>query len=346
MKVIEKILHVKNCTDAQKVQFMQFGTHMLEKEAEDWCVTLFREDVRGKKEVKSLELKQSNGTVAEYAARFRELIKYCPHYNNANAERFKCFKFVNGLRPEIKKAIGYQQIMRFIELVNKSIYDEDCRESAAHYKSMNDKKVKDQFRGKSYADKGKRKVSFDRKPSGGGAPTPIRCYSCGVEGHRAYECTGAEVKCFKCGKVGNKANDCRGGASLTCYNCGEQGNISTKCDKLKKEQAKEKVFSLSGSETAIEDRLIRGTCFINGTLLIDIIDTGAIHSIISLDCFKRLNLVLSDIRESMIIDTTATGSVTTSYVCLNCPLRIFGRDFEIDLVCLSLDQLDVILGMN
>src|ERR1051325_5562459 len=84
----------------------------------------FPEDVRGKKEVEFLELKQSNGTVVEYAVRFQELIKYYPYYNTMNAERSNCLKFVNGLRPNIKKAIGYQQIARFAELVNKSrIYD-------------------------------------------------------------------------------------------------------------------------------------------------------------------------------------------------------------------------------
>src|SRR4051812_4640490 len=51
-------------------------------------------------------------------------------------------------------------------------------------------------------------------------------------------------------------------------------------------------------------------------------------------------------RRSMVIDTLAMGSVSTSYVCLNCMLSIFGRDFGIDLVCLPLEQLDVILGMN
>ncbi|XP_058767294.1 uncharacterized protein LOC131640961 [Vicia villosa] len=294
-----------NCTDVKKVQF---DTHMLEKEVEDWCGNIvqrfdeegievtwalfrdafmenyFLEDVRGKKEVEFLELKQGNGTVAEYAARFQELIKYYPHYNTDNAERSKCLKFVND--------------SRFAELVNKSrIYDEDYRESTAQYKSGNDKKG---------------------KSSGGGALTLIRCYRCGVGGHRAFECTCAEMK----------------------------WHISTKFDKPKKEQAKGKVFTLSGSKTTAEDRLIRGKCFINGTPLIDIIDTGTTHSFISLECALRLNLVLSDMRGSMIIDTPAMGSVTISYVCLNCPLSIFGRVFEIDLACLPLDQINVILGMN
>ena len=143
---------------------MQFGTHMLEKEAKDWwsntvhrfdeegvevswalfcdafLENYFPEDVRGKKEVEFLELKQGNGTVAEYAARFQELIKYYPHYNIMNVERPKCLKFVNSLRPDIKKAIGYQQITHFAELVNKSrIYDEDSRERASYYKNVNDR---------------------------------------------------------------------------------------------------------------------------------------------------------------------------------------------------------------
>ena len=45
-------------------------------------------------------------------------------------------------------------------------------------------------------------------------------------------------------------------------------------------------------------------------------------------------------------ETPAKGSVTTSLVCLSCPLSVFGRDFEVDLVCLPLVGMDVIMGMN
>jgi len=48
----------------------------------------------------------------------------------------------------------------------------------------------------------------------------------------------------------------------------------------------------------------------------------------------------------MVVETPAKGSVTTSIVCLKCPLSMFGRDFEVDLVCLPLRGMDVILGMN
>ncbi|XP_058768936.1 uncharacterized protein C683.02c-like [Vicia villosa] len=196
------------------------------------------------------------------------------------------------MRHDIKKAIGYQQITHFSELVNKSrIYDEDNRESASHYKSSNDGKGKGkgQCRGKLYDNKKKRKIGYDGKPSGEGANTLIKCFKCAVEGHCACECNKDFGKCFKCGKRGHKAVDCRVGAGVTCYNCGEQGHISTKCDKSKKEQAKGKVFAFSGFETTTEDRLIRVTRFINGTPFIAIIDISVTQYLI---CVKVWLLLL------------------------------------------------------
>lgn len=49
---------------------------------------------------------------------------------------------------------------------------------------------------------------------------------------------------------------------------------------------------------------------------------------------------------SIVMNNPSNDLVTTSFVCLNCPLRIYGRDFGVDLVCLTLSQLDVINGMS
>jgi hypothetical protein len=48
----------------------------------------------------------------------------------------------------------------------------------------------------------------------------------------------------------------------------------------------------------------------------------------------------------MVVETPTKGSVTTSLVCLKGPLSMFGRDFAVDLVCLPLNGMDVIPGMN
>lgn len=80
-----------NCFEEKKVRF---GTHMLAGEVDDWWVSArsvlddsgeeitwavfsrkflrkcFPEDVRAKKEIEFLELKQGNLSVIEYAAKF------------------------------------------------------------------------------------------------------------------------------------------------------------------------------------------------------------------------------------------------------------------------------------
>ena len=107
-----------------------------------------------------------------------------------------------------------------------------------------------------------------------------------------------------------------------------------------------KVFALAGTQTGNEDRLIRGTCFIDSIRLIVIIDTSATHCFIVVDCISKLGLVLSFMNGEMFLETPAKGLMTTSLVCLKFPLSIFGRDFTVDLVCLPLSGMDVILGMN
>ncbi|XP_050897974.1 uncharacterized protein LOC127104872 [Lathyrus oleraceus] len=115
---IEKIFRVMECIDEQKVRNEFLGKY-------------FPADVRNKKEIEFLELKQGTMSVAAYAAKFEELSRFCPHYNAVEAEHSKCLKFENGLRPEIKQFIGYQQIQWFSELVNKCrIYEEDSKARA------------------------------------------------------------------------------------------------------------------------------------------------------------------------------------------------------------------------
>ena len=374
LKEIERIFRVMDCTPVQRIRY---GTHKLSAEADDWWVEtrqrlevageevtweVFRrefmrkyypEDVRGKKEIEFLELKQGSMSITDYAARFTMLAKFYPHYDGPNGEFSKCIKFENGLRPEIKKAVGYQKIRVFSDLIDSCrIFEED---SNAHYKIMSDKRNKgQQSRGKPYdapAGKGKQKAFQGRRTSGGDAPASIVCYKCGKPGHKSNVCRSDvrakenEVRCFRCGEVGHMTRDCRH-KDVVCFNCGEGGHISAQCKKPKRTQGAGKVFALSGAPTANEDGLVRGTSFINSFPLITIIDTGATHCFIVVDCVKRLGLTLSSLDRDMVVEVPAKGTVTTSFVCASCPLSIFDRDFVVDLVCLPLVGLDVVLGMD
>ncbi|XP_058742151.1 uncharacterized protein LOC131614605 [Vicia villosa] len=82
----------------------------------------FPTNVCNRREIKFLEMKQCNRTMADYAAKLEELSKFRPHYNGVDAEGSKCVKFENGMHPEIKQFIGYQWILHFSVLVNKFAY--------------------------------------------------------------------------------------------------------------------------------------------------------------------------------------------------------------------------------
>jgi len=205
---------------------VRFGTHMLAEEADDWWVSVqpilenggevvtwavfkrellnryFPEDVRGKKEIEFLELKQGDMSVTEYATKFVELAKFYPHYTAQTAEFSKCIKFENGLRAEIKRAIGYQKIQQFSDLVSSCrIYEEDTK---AHYKVMSERRGKSQqSRPKPYsdpADKGKQRVKDERRPRKKDTPAEVVCYQCAEKGHKSNACTGEVKRCFRCGK--------------------------------------------------------------------------------------------------------------------------------------------------
>ncbi|XP_058774604.1 uncharacterized protein LOC131648890 [Vicia villosa] len=148
-----------DCTPYQKVRY---ETHMLAVEADDWWLEThkrlkivreeitwvvfrreflrkyFPEDVRGNKEIEFLELRQGIKSDVEYAAKFRELAKFYQHYDGRYGEFSKCINFENGLHPEIKKAVSYQKICCFADLVDSCrIYEED---NNAHYRFINEKR--------------------------------------------------------------------------------------------------------------------------------------------------------------------------------------------------------------
>ncbi|XP_039688531.1 uncharacterized protein [Medicago truncatula] len=107
LKEVERIFRVMQCSEVQK---WEGELPILENggEAVTWAVfrreflnKYFPEDVRGKKEIEFLELKQGDMLVTKYAARFVELAKFYPHYTAETVEFSKCIKLRMGHKSNV-----------------------------------------------------------------------------------------------------------------------------------------------------------------------------------------------------------------------------------------------------
>ncbi|CAJ2638146.1 unnamed protein product [Trifolium pratense] len=118
---VEIVFEAMRCTEESK---LTLGTYVLREEANKWWKNAklrmgiggvvitwemfkgeflrkyFPADIRNKKVVEFMELKQGNMSVAEYSVKFEELCAFSPHYNTVEAENDKCVKFESEVKME------------------------------------------------------------------------------------------------------------------------------------------------------------------------------------------------------------------------------------------------------
>eukprot|EP00256_Glycine_max_P052668 XP_014619083.1 uncharacterized protein LOC106795063 [Glycine max] len=309
--------NTRQCLEAkgQDVTWDVFKRVFLEK--------YFPEDVRNKKEMEFLELKQGNMPMAEYAAKFEELVRHFPHYQRRDGESSK-------------------------------IWDEDSQDRATYYRStgpMRNKKNGPQHQGKpcstppkQYGNRHDNQRTVAKGFVGGSGskpntfPTHIICYRCRKPVHISSNCPDKDMIYFNYGQKGHTQRD--------CSQLKKEQNGGGLNDQTRHPKATRRVFTLNGVEASKSNDLIQGRCFINGILLLVLFDSSATHSFISCLCVEKRKLYVPSLHKDLVVETPTSGSMLTSDVCLNCLVEVSGRTFLIDLISLPLSQIDVILGID
>ena len=153
----------------------------------------------------------------------------------------------------------------------------------------------------------------------------------------------------------------------TCNNCGKEGHFGKDCptlaraaehppvqaphqhqrrDRGNRPQATGRVYAMSRTEVACLGNLVIYCCVIVGVSYCVLYDSGATHSFVSNDCVGHLGLPVCELQCELAVSTPASGLVKTSSLCARCPVKVEGRRYKVNLICLPLQELDVILGMD
>jgi len=144
-----------------------------------------------------------------------------------------------------------------------------------------------------------------------------------------------------------------------CYAYDQPGHFANKCPNKKtipgsrsqppssdKSRAAGWVFAMTSTKATRSGNLILDYCFPFGNSVLVLFDSGASHSFISHDYVERLGLSTCDLGCELIVSTPTSGQVSTNLACVGCLMEVEGRRFKVNLVCLPLEGLEVILGMN
>ncbi|XP_027337193.1 uncharacterized protein LOC113850868 [Abrus precatorius] len=159
------------------------------------------------------------------------------------------------------------------------------------------------------------------------------------------DCPQARTNCGNSGKLGHIANVCwaalkKSNSVSTSQRPKSRGSMGPKSSIL------EKVFAMSEVEASQSKELIRGKYVVKGRLLDVLFDSSVMHSFISMECVKCLDLHVTELSCNVVVTTPTGKPVITSWVCLWYSAMVYGRDFEVNLICLPLFQMDVSLEMN
>ncbi|XP_017431813.1 uncharacterized protein LOC108339181 [Vigna angularis] len=313
----------------------------------------FPDNVRFAKEVEILELMQGNRSVSEYADSFKHLLRF---NTMAMDEEWQCRKFENDLRSDIKLLGKGLRIREFPALVEMAREMEKTKKEVEGPQSQQSQPLRVGGPATSRGGSSARKTPFSRSISSGsrgsssqssGQPnfaSPVRCFICGGPYLQAVcpQLVGFK-RCNIYRRDDHYARDCpmtrragpqtqRVGRSI------QRGGI--------RPRAAGRVYALTGAEAASVGNLIVNSCLLFGASCVALFDSRVTHSFVSKACVERLGLVVRELQCDLVVSTSTAGLVRTSNVCSRCPIEVEGRRFRVNLICLPLQGLEVILGMD
>ncbi|WVZ25177.1 hypothetical protein V8G54_003721 [Vigna mungo] len=324
---MERIFEAKGCPDDRKLTYIQY---LLTGEAGHWWNNMrailerrgtpitwelfktkfyteyFPDSVCFAKEVEFLELTQGNRSVTEYVDRFKHLLRFSTVQVN---EDWQCRKFENGLRKDVK--LMFPALVEMARDMEKTKGEPEVQQSqrVQPLRRGSNSRMTPFSRPTSSRSRGS---SSSSQPSVQQGPpsyvSPVRCYMCGGP-HLQSVCPRliGYKRCNLCRRDVHYARDCPTVRRTGPPPPRPAGRVIQRSGA--RPQTAGIVYALTGAEAPSAGNLIVSSCLLFGASCVALSDSGATHSFVSKACVERLG-------------------------------------FRVNLICLPLQGLEVILGMD
>ncbi|KAL8088870.1 hypothetical protein AgCh_038582 [Apium graveolens] len=396
LKEIEKSFAL---VKVKKEQKMEFTSYYLKNEATYWWETVktlegtdvitwerfkelflekyFPQFVQDQMELKFLDLKQGNMSVADYESKFEELSR---------------------------GKVAIFELDTYAGVVQKAMIAETESEMSQKEKESKKRKFEGnegQSQPRKFPNfkKGKfqpgRNFNFKKQNAGDGGqshhpvnvnqPNQLRltfpdCQVCGKK--HGGVCNKLNVVCFKCNQKRHYSRECRNhptrepankdqstqnpavkvpAIGFICFKCGKPGHIARDCktpapvsNTLRimgstpavNKTPRARVFDMSVKDAIQDTDVVAGMLNVNSLYAKVLIDSGATRSFISQDFVSKLYCPVEYLNEIMTVELANQERISVNQVCGDCEIEISGNKFCVDLIPFKLGEFDVILEMD
>ncbi|KAA3487958.1 retrotransposon protein [Gossypium australe] len=283
-----------------------------------------------------LELKQGKMNVVEYGRKFVRLSKYVQEC--VSIEAILCKRFGDGLNEDIRLLVGILELKEFVVLVDR----------ASKAEELSKKKKKLDFCKESEATR--TRVKEFKPPrwqvweiqSPNRSAQVVENITLGSVGETIRIVRSVERKKeIRSSNVSSRGRPQKNPEGGTC------GRGASRDSAVRPEgRAPARTYAIHAREEASSPDVITGTFSVHDTFIIALIDPGSTHSYIFMRLASSLSMTVESTEFVVKVSNPLGKHVLVDKVCRNCPLTIRGHCFSVNLMLLSFDEFDLILGMD
>ncbi|XP_073130772.1 uncharacterized protein [Henckelia pumila] len=287
-----------------------------------------------------LELRQRSMSIAKYVKKFERGRYFVPMISSNAAEELKYF--TEGLNSTIRRDVRLSGAQTYRAAVDEAMLSEKdgndiIKESQAKRISYQGREQQGSSQKRPYQAPAQRRPQQQQRQN----PNQARPQGQNQPNANAPRPANAPI-CQKCGK--SHSGQCMLGTN-TCFLCKRLGHFAKDCPQSK-EPVKGRVFAMTHDQVDPNSAIVSGMIRIADLPAFVLIDTGAMHSFMSVSFMMKLRVLPDESILEFCVSLPSGEELKSSSVVRNCKVQMQSLVLCADFIVLKMVDFDAIFGMD